>query len=138
MSSHRKKLIGIVSAALLFSPLVALGAGAPVNRLVEMATSSSRPIVVDFGKGQCVQCIRQAEAIEEIRGQYEDRVGFEFVHVIEEAALSGEYRVFMIPTLVFIDASGRETSRYVGLLEADELKNRIEELGWADFSKDTP
>lgn len=127
MKSRCLFLLGVVFVALVM-PLSALSSDTPVNRLVKAAISSIRPIVADFGKGQCVQCNKQAEAIEVVESRLGDKVGFEFVHVVKEASLTGRYQIFMIPTLVFLDSSGEEVYRYVGLLEADELQKKIEEL----------
>ncbi len=103
------------------------------NRLVAEIKTSGRPMVVDFGKSQCTQCINQAAAIEEVRGACVDKVDFGFVHVIKESPLTASYKIFMIPTLIFLDDKGEAVSRYVGLMDAGALRDRIEDLGWADF-----
>ncbi len=123
----RVNVILALIAALVLSTLPH-SAAAEDNRLVMAARAGLHPVVVDFGKGQCTQCIKQGEAIEALRGELGEEVGFEFVHVIKEAALTGEYQVFMIPTLVFLDERGDEVYRYVGLLDAAALREKINEL----------
>ena len=90
-------------------------------------------MIVDFGKGQCVQCIKQAAVIDELRPLCEDQLTFEFVHVFDEDPLAQHYEVLMIPTLVFLDGEGKELFRHVGFYDADQLRAKITELGWATF-----
>lgn len=133
MNSFSSRVVVIV---LLFLALICascVGAEEPSDRLVAKAQATGRPLVLDFGKGQCSQCIKQTAAIDEVKPQCGEKVGFEFVHVVEEAALTGAYQIFMIPTLVFLDARGEEVYRNVGMMDADALRSRLEELGWADF-----
>ena len=91
-------------------------------------------MLLDFGKGgDCPQCILQAEAIDELRAECEGKVNFRFVNVIKEARSISNYSIFLIPTLVFLDAEGNEVDRYTGMLEADELRKRFKLLGWMEL-----
>lgn len=120
--------IGMVLVFLL--GFCAAAAAAAPDPLAAEAAASGKPMVVDFGKGQCYQCVKQKAFIEELKGEIGDKVGFRFVHVIKEAETAGAYKVVMIPTIVFLDAGGREVERYVGLLPAAAMRAKIEKLGW--------
>lgn len=120
----------LAPAALLLLLLPAFAVAADADPLAAQAVASGKPLVVDFGKGQCTQCILQGEAIEAVQKKIGDKVGFRFVHAIKEAELTGRYRVFLIPTLVFLDAQGREVDRNVGLLDENALAARFKLLGW--------
>lgn len=95
--------------------------------------AAGKPVVLDFGKGQCGQCIKQAAAIEEVKPQCDGEVDFQFVHIGKEPALAGVHQIFMIPTLIFLDAKGEEVYRSVGVLDAEGLREQLEKLGWAEF-----
>lgn len=100
------------------------------NLATEVATSEL-PMLLDFGKdGGCPQCVAQAEAIDEIRAQCEGKLTFRFVSVIKEPEAMANYGIFLIPTLVFLDADGNEVDRHVGMLEGDDLIKRFKKLGW--------
>lgn len=97
--------------------------------LGDSAKKSGRPLVVDFGKGLCTQCLRQSEAMEEFKKAAGDKIDTRFIHVIEEAKLAGDYRVFMIPTLLFFDRQGKEVFRQVGFMPFDEMMKTAKALG---------
>lgn len=136
MKNHCLKVVTALLLALaLLCAGCADGEGKATGSTAENTAANpvGKPVVLDFGKGQCVQCIKQTAVIDEIKPQCEDKVDFQFVHVIDEASLAGRYQVFMIPTLVFLDAAGEEVYRKVGTMDADELRGKIESLGWAKF-----
>lgn len=126
-----RRTFAAVLALFLGFGAAAWAAGTP-DPPAAQAAASGKPLVVDFGKGQCFQCVKQKEFIEELKGEIGDKVGFRFVHVIKEAETAGAYKVVMIPTIVFLDPTGREVDRYVGLLPAAAMRAKIAKLGWID------
>ena len=87
------------------------------------------PVVADFGMNRCVQCIRQSAAIDIMKEETKGRIEWPFFHVGEEEGLTAAYGVLLIPTLIFFNAEGKEVFRNVGLMEADELRAKLKELG---------
>jgi thioredoxin-like negative regulator of GroEL len=134
VNNFSSRTLAAVLLLLVLACAGCVGAEEPSGQSTEKkARATGTPVVLDFGKGQCNQCIQQTAAIDEVGPQCDGKVDFKFVHVIEEVALAGSYQIFMIPTLVFLDAGGEEVFRNVGMLNADALRNKLEELGWAEF-----
>ena len=126
----------VVYAGLLFLALLCVGCVGDEESSAPSAAKeqvTGRPVVLDFGKGLCSQCIKQTAAIDEVKPQCDGKVDFEFVHVVEDAARTGKHQIFMIPTLVFLDGTGEEVYRNVGVLDAAALRSQLEKLGWAEF-----
>ena len=123
----------VVALLLLVLPFTAAAAEKVTDRLLATALSTGQPVIVDFGKGQCVQCIKQAAVIDELRPLCEDLLTFEFVNVFDEDPLAQHYEVLMIPTLVFLDGEGKEVFRHVGFYDTDQMRTKITELSWVTF-----
>lgn len=99
------------------------------NPLGDAARTSGKPLIADFGLNICKQCIKQSEALEEYKKAVGDKVPTRFVHVTKEADTASNYKVMLIPTLIFFDREGRELFRQVGYMPAEEMLAKTKELG---------
>lgn len=121
------KFIGAAVCAVF---LLHSGSGLASGPLGEYAAEKNKPLIADFGLNICKQCIKQSEAMEEYRLAVGDGVETRFVHVTKEAQTAGEYKVMLIPTLIFFDRSGKEVFRQVGYMPADEMISKSRSLGF--------
>jgi thioredoxin 1 len=115
----------IAAAVILLCAAAALAA----DPLGEEARAAGKPLIADFGMTRCQQCIEQSKTMEELQADVVGRVLLKFVHVGKEEALAEEYKVLMIPTLVFFDAQGRELFRNVGQMKKDAMLAKARDLG---------
>ena len=97
--------------------------------LEDAARDAGRPLIVRFGLERCLQCIKQGQAFAELEPKYADRMTFRFVHIGEQEEMAGEYKVLLIPTVLFFDAAGSEVFRNVGYLDAEELEAEFSRTG---------
>ncbi|GAB4278646.1 MAG: hypothetical protein Kow0092_34420 [Deferrisomatales bacterium] len=121
----RKPVLRLCGWAVLVAFLAAPAFPAEPDPLGAAAREAGRPLVVRFGLDRCLQCIRQGKAFDALAPRYGDRVEFRMVHVGAEADVAAAYRVLLIPTVLFFDASGEQVFRHVGLLEAPELEREM-------------
>lgn len=111
---------------------LALALAAPcfgADPLGDAARQSGKPLIADFGLNICKQCIKQSEALEEYKKAVGDRVPTRFIHVTKEADTASDYKVMLIPTLLFLDKEGRELFRQVGYMPVEEMLAKTKELG---------
>ncbi|GAB4231825.1 MAG: hypothetical protein OHK0028_07010 [Deltaproteobacteria bacterium] len=106
-----------------------LAASPAVDPLVALAKTGGKPLIADFGLGFCMQCRKQAQTLKEIREEYGDKVILRMVNVGKEQALTARYEVELIPTLVFLDASGKVVRKSVGPLGRDEIRKQLSRMG---------
>jgi len=85
---------------------------------------SSLPVVVDFYADWCGPCKILAPRMEELAGQYTNRVKFVKVNVDEAGDLARRFEIEAIPTLIFFK-QGKVADRFVGLASKAELEARI-------------
>lgn len=89
------------------------------------AIAGQTPVLVDFWAPWCGPCKAIAPILEELSGELGDKIKICKVNVDENDAISAEYGIRAIPTmLVFKD--GKMAEQIVGMLPKDALKAKLE------------
>lgn len=87
------------------------------------------PRLVDLGSTTCTPCKLMAPILDELKQAYVNVFDVEFIDVKENAALAEKYAIRLIPTQVFLDASGKELFRHEGFFSKEEILATWEKLG---------
>ena len=86
----------------------------------------SKPTLVDFFATWCGPCKMQAPILEEVKNKFGDKVNVIKIDVDKNAALSQQYRVQSIPTLI-VFKNGEPVWRGYGLHQASQLEEKLNE-----------
>jgi len=105
---------------LSFSPLQSVAEGSEVPK--------GKPALYEFGAGYCVSCKEMAKVMAELTKSHSDQVEFRMVYVDKEKPLFEQYKIMLIPTQVFLDASGKEVDRHIGALTKEDVLKKLKEL----------
>ena len=101
----------------------------PVPTLAQgAAPAAGKPALYEFGAGYCASCKDMAKVMAELTTTHSDQVEFRMVYVDKEKPLFEQYKIMLIPTQVFLDASGKEVDRHVGPLTKEEVLKKLREL----------
>ena len=92
---------------------------------------SGKPMVVDFGSNSCLPCRQIRPILKEIEKEYTGKAQILVLDVYKYQDLAKEYRVQLIPTLVFFDKGGKEVFRHVGAWDKDSIVTKLKESGAA-------
>jgi thioredoxin 1 len=87
------------------------------------------PRLVDLGSTTCIPCKLMAPILEELKKEYAGRMQVEFIDVAENPDAGKPYRIKLIPTQVFFDASGKELWRHEGFIAKEDILAKWKELG---------
>jgi thioredoxin 1 len=101
----------------------------PNTDAVQRALAAGKPTVVEFGANACASCREMKPVLEALRREHGARITVAEVDLIaqrKEADYIRRYRIQLMPTQVFFDASGRETGRHVGTISGAEILARLE------------
>ncbi|MBE0475658.1 MAG: thioredoxin family protein [Coriobacteriia bacterium] len=96
----------------------------------ESALKAGMPIYVLFHSETCVPCVEIDRVARVVVPEYEGRVTFVDAITDEPGAreLAARFPFQYIPTSFFIDADRRVVDSYTGVLSADEMRSRLDDL----------
>jgi thioredoxin 1 len=92
--------------------------------------STNLPKLWDFFATWCGPCRTQAPIIAEMEAEYHSRIEIASIDVDQSPELARRFNIQVVPTLVFLDASGRELDRQTGLMQKDEILAKFRSLGF--------
>ncbi len=93
------------------------------------ALTSGKPVLVDFGANSCLPCRQMRPVLKEVSTEYSEKAKVLVLDAYKNENLVQEYKVFMLPTLVFFDSKGKEAFRNVGIMEKDKIIGKLKEIG---------
>jgi thioredoxin 1 len=107
--------------------LVLTGLVAP-DDAVQAVLRTGRPTVAEFGANACASCREMKPVLAALRREHGERIAVVDVDLIaqKEADYIRRYRIQLMPTQIFFDAQGRETSRNMGKISREETLARLQ------------
>jgi thioredoxin 1 len=96
---------------------------------LKKALTSGKPVLVDFGANSCLPCRQLRPVLKEVGTEYSEKAKILVIDAYKNQNLAQEYKVFMLPTLVFFDSKGKETFRNVGIMEKEKIVGKLKEIG---------
>lgn len=90
----------------------------------------SLPKLWDFFATWCPPCKQQAPIIEELAAEYKGQIEILSIDTDKEKELARRFNIQAIPTLVFLDPSGKELSRRIGFFPKDSIVSRFKLHGF--------
>jgi len=87
------------------------------------------PKLLDLGANKCIPCKAMAPILEELKQKYAGKLEVEFIDVWKNPDAGKPYKIQMIPTQIFFDASGKELFRHTGFYGKDDILAKWKELG---------
>jgi thioredoxin 1 len=93
------------------------------------ALQTGKPVLVDFGANSCVPCRELRPVLKDVGKEYSGKTTILVIDVYKYQNLAQEYKVALIPTLVFFDTKGKEVFRHLGVLDIDKIGAKLKEIG---------
>ena len=94
------------------------------------AAAKGKPALYDFGRSMCIPCKEMEKILGSIKGKYGNQIEVRLIMAEKDEGLFKEYKIMLIPTQVFLDASGKEVFRHVGLYPEKDLVAKLKELNF--------
>jgi thioredoxin 1 len=93
------------------------------------ALASGKPVLVDFGANTCVPCRQMRPILKEVRTEYFEKARVLVIDVYKCEDLARQFKVQLIPTLVFFDPKGKEVFRHLGAWDKESIVAKLKEIG---------
>jgi len=100
-----------------------------VTNNLDLDFSKHKVTFIELGADRCIPCKAMQPIMKEIAEEYAGKIQVVFYDVWKDPAPARKYGIQLIPTQVFIDRSGNEISRHVGLFPKDEILKMLKEKG---------
>ncbi len=84
-----------------------------------------RPVLVDFGAGWCGPCKMIEPLVNELAGEYKDRMDFAKVNVDEAPKVASSYNVMSLPTLI-VFKGGKPFEQAVGYRPKKDIQKLLD------------
>jgi len=122
----------LISVALLLGALLAhilpVGAQAP-------EPSPNLPQILAFDRKLCPICKKAEMIIQEVQNGHPGQFTVHRVYIDEHINTFRQYGVAIVPTQVFLDATGKEVFRHEGVFSQDKLVQKLRELKFIQDAK---
>lgn len=102
------------------------------------AATAKLPKLLDLGATKCIPCKMMAPILEKLKKEYAGRLEVEFIDVWQNPDAAKQYKIDLIPTQIFYNATGKELFRHVGFYGREDILAKWKELGVDLSSKSAP
>ena len=111
---------GLIAAALIAVVAIAAPDAPPEKKL---------PKLLDLGANKCIPCKKMAPILDELKQEYAGKLEVEFIDVWKTPDVAEKYKINLIPTQIFYDATGKELFRHEGFFGKADILAKWKELG---------
>jgi thioredoxin 1 len=88
------------------------------------------PRLVDLGADNCIPCKAMMPVLDGLRREYAGRLRVDFIDVNRSPDQAEPFRIYAIPTQIFIDPAGRELTRHLGFISKEDILDTWRRLGY--------
>ena len=122
-AAKKKMALLVLSVVMLFS-----GSAVPAESFPEVPVKGMITMV-DVGGDSCTPCKMMAPILRKIEEQYRGRAAIIAIDVGKDRERIRLFNARVIPTQIFYDREGKETSRHEGFLDAKSISEMLEKMG---------
>jgi thioredoxin 1 len=99
------------------------------NSTTNAPAKAKLPRLVDLGADKCIPCKKMAPILNELKLEYAGQFEVECIDAWKKPEAAKAYKILLIPTQIFYDASGEERFRHEGFFGKEDILSKWKELG---------
>jgi thioredoxin 1 len=104
-------------------------AASPVEEALKQARLQGKVVMLELGSVGCIPCEEMRPVMATLSTTYKGKLEVIFVDVRKDNDTARRFRVFGIPTQVFLDKSGAEFHRHVGFYPFKDIVPVLKKAG---------
>jgi thioredoxin 1 len=105
------------------------GWAADFNAMLTKAKTEKKVVMLELGSVGCVPCDQMRPVMDKLTQNYKGKLEVIFVDVRKNTEPARHFRVFGIPTQVFLDSDGKEFHRHIGYYDYDSIVPVLKKAG---------
>jgi thioredoxin 1 len=118
----------VFSISLILSlPINSYAAG--VDDVLSKAKKEGKFVMLEIGSVGCIPCEKMKPVMEQLRSSYKGKLEVFFIEVRKDRDAAQRFGVFVVPTQVFLDKTGKEFHRHMGFYGYDEIIPVLKKAG---------
>ena len=122
----------IIIALIFIIPMIAYAILSESNTVSAAKPAEGQPQIIKFSSKLCLDCKKLKSCFEELVPKYNNNIIFIEYDVQQNTpeinAAIDKYGISLVPTLIYIDKSGKEVRRTEGFVEKNTLESYFNEL----------
>ena len=123
------KLIKIFLLIVLLISVHSRGWATDLDAHIAKAKSDKQFVMLELGSVGCIPCDQMRPVMDKLSQTYKGKLAVIFVDVRKDSEPARRFRVFGIPTQVFLDRNGKEFHRHVGYYDYDSIVSVLKKAG---------
>ena len=123
------KLITFFLSAVLLVFVHGEGWAVDVDAMLTKAQAEKKFVMLELGSVGCIPCDQMRAVMDKLSRNYEGKLEVIFVDVRKNTEPARRFRVFGIPTQVFLDRNGKEFHRHVGYYDYETIVLVLKKAG---------
>jgi thioredoxin 1 len=92
-----------------------------VDNALAKAKNEGKFVMLEIGSVGCIPCEKMRPVMARLSADYAGKLEVIFIDVKKDSASARKFRVFSIPTQVFLDKNGKEFHRHIGYYEYGKI-----------------
>jgi thioredoxin 1 len=100
-----------------------------VDDVLARAGQEGKAVMLELGSVGCIPCEQMKPVMAKLSDTYKGKLEVLFIDVRRDRESAQKFGVYMIPTQVFLDPSGREFHRHVGYYAYEEIVPVLKKAG---------
>lgn len=93
------------------------------------SSNQSLPMLMDLGRGTCKACKMMLPILQDLQEEYKGRAIIKIVDIRYDPEPARVYKIRLIPTQIFFDATGKEVYRHEGFMDKESIEQKLQEIG---------
>lgn len=100
-----------------------------IDDILNSAKAEGKMVMLELGSVGCRPCEQMKPVMEKLRTNYKGKLEVVFVDVRRDGDSARRYGVYVIPTQVFLDKTGKEFFRHTGFFDYEEIVPVLKKAG---------
>ena len=123
------KIIKVFLVAILLIGMQGFGWAADVDAMLAKAMKEKKIVMLELGSVGCIPCEQMRPVMSKLSSTYTGKLEVIFVDVRKDTEPARRFRVFGIPTQVFLDRNGKEFHRHIGFYAYESIVPILRKAG---------